>query len=98
MYLDALSGIVMWFFALDYIHYAWWILIHLRDMAEFPQQHPEIYYEFMAGHFTVQKIKSSFSAIRLDQVYKQNNSRVKDDRGAIGLTENPSTLEHWMVT
>ena len=33
MYLDALTEIVPWFFALDHINYARWIPVHLRDMA-----------------------------------------------------------------
>ena len=91
MYLDALTDIVPWFFALDHILYARWILVHLRDMAELSQQHPEIYDEFKAGHFTVQKTKSPFSPILLGQVDEQNNARVKADGDAVGLTDNPST-------
>jgi len=97
MYLDALTEIVPWFFALDHINYARWIPVHLRDMAELPQQHPEIYNEFKAGHFTVQKTKRAFSAIPLDQAHEQNNARVKGDGGAVGLTDNPSALRRWMV-
>ena len=98
MCLDALTDIVLWFFVLDHIHYAQWILVHLHDMAELPQQHPEIYNEFKAGHFTVQKSKRAFSAIPLDQEHEQNNARVEGDRGAVGLTDNPSALRRWMVT
>ena len=34
----------------------------------------------------------------LDQAHEQNNACVKGDGGAVGLTDNPSALRHWMVT
>ncbi len=34
----------------------------------------------------------------IDQVHEQNNISVKGDGGAVGLTENPSALRHWMVS
>ena len=33
MYLDALTELTPWFFALDHTNYARWIPVHLRDMA-----------------------------------------------------------------
>lgn len=64
-------------------------------MAEIPQQHPEIYSDFKAGHFTVEKAKRAFSAISLEQAHEQNNAR--GDGGAVALTDNPSALRRWMV-
>jgi hypothetical protein len=97
MYLDALSELVPWFCALDHTNYARWIPVHLRDMAELPEKHPEISRKFNAGHFTVQKSKRVFSSIPLDQAHEQNNACVKGDGGAVGLTEDPSALRRWMV-
>ncbi len=97
MYLDALTELVPWFFALDHTNYARWIPVHLRDMAELPKKHPDIYREFSAGHFTVQKTKRVFSAIPIDEAREQNNACVKGDGGAVGLTDNPSALRRWMV-
>ena len=97
MYLDALTELVPWFYALDHTNYARWIPVHLRDMAELPKKHPDIYREFSAGHFTVQKTKRVFSAIPIDQAHEQNNACVKGDGGAVGLTDNPSALRRWMV-
>ena len=45
MYLDALTELVPWFFALDHTNYAHWIPVHLRDMAELPKTHPDVYGE-----------------------------------------------------
>ena len=60
MYLDALTELVPWFCALDHTNYARWIPVHLRDMAQLPKTHPDIYEEFKAGHFTAQKTKRVF--------------------------------------
>ena len=60
MYLDALTELVPWFFALDHTNYARWIPVHLRDMAELANTHPDVFTEFSNGHFTVQKTKRMF--------------------------------------
>ena len=78
-------------------NYARWIPVHLRDMAQLPKTHPDIYEEFKAGHFTAQKTKRVFSAMPIDQAHEQNNACVKGDGGAVGLTENPSALRRWMI-
>ena len=38
-----------------------------------------------------------FSAIAFDHAHEQNNAVVKDDGGAIDLTQNPRALLRWMV-
>ena len=97
MYLDALTELVPWFFALDHTNYARWIPVHLRDMAELANKHPDVFTEFSNGQFTVQKTKRMFSAIPLDQSHEQNNAYVKGDGGDIGLTDNAPALRRWMV-
>lgn len=39
-----------------------------------------------------------FSTIFIDQAHEQNNIMVKGDGGAVGLTENPASLWHWMIS
>jgi len=51
----------------------------------------------MQGKFTVKKSTRSFSAISFDQSHEQLNRLVKDDGGAIGLTENEAALRRWMT-
>ena len=63
MYLATSAELVPWLFALAHTNYARWILVHLKDMAEVANKHPNIYREFSAGHFTVQKTKWVFSSI-----------------------------------
>lgn len=91
MYLDALPEL------LDHTNCAHWIPVHLRDMTEISKTHPDIYKEFSTGHFTVQKRKRIFSSIPIDQAHEQHNALVKGDGGAVGLTDNPSALQRWMI-
>jgi len=98
LYVEALTKIVPWFFALDHTHYARWIPVHLRDMVSLKECHPDVYAEFLKGKFVVKKSKHAFSAIAIDQAHEQNNASVKGDGGAVGLTENPAALHHWMVS
>ena len=67
MYLDALTELVPWFHALDHTHYARWIPVHLKDMAELTTEHPDVARKFTLGHFTVQKTHRGFSSIPIDQ-------------------------------
>ena len=98
LYVQALSKIVPWFFALDHTHYARWIPVHLRDLVSLKECHPNIYAEFEKGNFTVRKSGRAFSAIAIDQAHEQNNAYVKGDGGAVGLTENPAALCRWMAS
>ena len=42
LYVDSLSQLVTWFFALDHTHYARWIPVHLRDMVNLEKKHPTV--------------------------------------------------------
>ena len=47
MFLDALTEFVPWFFAfIDHTNYARWVPVHLKDMANLSDRHPEIANEF----------------------------------------------------
>ena len=95
LYVQSLTKLVPWFFSLDHFNYSRWISVHLRDMVTLSHLHPQIHGEFHKGHFTVQKTNHSFSKIALDHAHEQNNAIVKDDGGAVGLTESPAAL--WLV-
>ena len=97
MHVDALTQLVFWFHALDHTHYARWIPVHLKDMAELTTKHPDVARKFSKGHFTFQKTQRVFCLIPIDQALEQNNAYIKGDGGAVGLTDNPSALRRWMV-
>ena len=54
--------------------------------------HPAVAEQFENGKFIVRKTHRSFSSIAIDHAHEQSKSIVKDDGGAIGLTEYSSQL------
>ena len=58
MYLDGLKELAAWFHALNHTNYARWIPVHLKDMAELPERHPEITGKFRECSFTVHQRSS----------------------------------------
>ena len=65
--------------------------------AGLESKQPEIANEFKAGKFTFQKSQRFFSAIAIDHAHEENNTYVRGDGGALGLTENPGALRRWML-
>ena len=98
LYIQTLKQPIPWFFALDHINYARWLPVHLRDIVSLPEKNPELLNEFSAGKFVIHKTHRSFSGIAIDHAHEQNNRCVKDDGGAIGLTENSAQLLRWMIS
>ena len=94
LYLDVQGHLMPWVFATDHIHYARNLPVHHRDMCMLRELHPEIYDEFCAGHFVVQKTNRPFSKMALDQNHEQLNDTLKSDGGVIGHTQNPATMCH----
>ncbi len=78
LYIESLSKIIPWMFALNHTHYSRWLPVHIRDMLSLSEKHPEILEEFRAGKFVVHKTSSKFSAMAIDQCHKQNNATVKE--------------------
>lgn len=97
LYVEMLSSLQWLFHALDHIHYARAVGVHLRDMVALKDKHPYVYRQFSKGNFTCIKSQRPFSRMPLDECHEQNNAHVKDHGGAIGLTENPTALLRWMV-
>ena len=98
LYCEALSELVLYFFANDNFNYARWIPIHLRNMMSLDQQHPDVAREFHKGNFVIHKSRREFSALVIDQAHEHNNAVIKGDGGATGLTEDESAFQRWMVT
>ena len=59
-----------------------------------PQINVEFFHE---GNFVVHEYGRKFSALAIDQAHGQSNALIKGDGGAMGITENSSTLRRWMV-
>ncbi|KAL9953155.1 hypothetical protein ACROYT_G040525 [Oculina patagonica] len=84
MYVEIFVKLVPWMFALDQIHYARWLPIHIRDLVNLKERHPSVFAEFEQGKFVVQKSQHLFSKIALDHNHDQENEMIKGDGGAVG--------------
>ena len=65
-------------------------------MASFEHIH-SVGDEFMKGNFTVRKTRRASSSIVTIQANEKNDTVVKGDEGAGGLTQNSETLRRWTV-
>ena len=97
MYIDTLNQLVPWLFALDHVHYACWLPVHIRDMMVPRTMHPSIHDEFQNGNFVVQRSTHTFSRMALDQSHEQSNRCIKGEGGVVGLTDYPAALRRWML-
>ena len=84
-------------FALDHHNYARWLPVHINEMSQLQKNHPGVYEEFLKGKFSVQKSNRKFSRIATDQNHERMNAKFKGVDGAIGLTENETALQRWLV-
>ena len=98
LYVDGLSKMLPWFFAMNHTNYARWLPVHLRNMRSLDQKVPRVGSELKKGLFTVNKTLKRFSSIAIDQAHEQNNAMVKGEGGAVGLMENPNALRRWMLS
>ena len=89
LYVEALDALMFMYFAVNYYNYSRWVSVHIRDMKSLPKDVKE---DFMKN-WVVQKTCRRFSAVPLAQTHEQENAKVKGKGGAVGLTENPSTLQ-----
>ncbi|KAK3920030.1 Chromosome-associated kinesin KIF4 [Frankliniella fusca] len=97
LYVKSLRQLLPWFFALDHVHYARWLSVHLRDLATLHETHPSVHREFQRGLFVARTTQRAFSAMGLDQAHEQMNARIKGDGGMVGITENRYSLLKWLL-
>lgn len=86
MYLDSIRKILPWFFALDHVNYARWLSIHLKDLVNLMNNHPQLLKHFENGQFVARKSNRKFSGMALDQAHEQMNAILKGDGGTFILT------------
>lgn len=46
LYVETLTQLLTWMFALDHTHYSRWLSVHVRDMMVLSEKHPAILEEF----------------------------------------------------
>ncbi|KAE8737192.1 hypothetical protein FOCC_FOCC017347, partial [Frankliniella occidentalis] len=97
LYVDTLGEMLPWFFFFNHTHYSRWGTVHYMELLELPTKIPSLYDEFLKGKFVVHKSARAMSGLGVDQAHEQNNRIVKEEGGAIGLTQNPTALRRWML-
>ena len=82
---------------MEHTNYARWLPVHVRDMVQLRERHPEVYEEFLKGNFVVQRTSHKFSLIGKDQSHEQSNKKLQAHGGAVGLYDNPEALTLFML-
>lgn len=59
--------------------------------------HLRVAEDFRNGGFTVPKSQSPFSAIAINQVHEQNNPSLKEEGGAVSLSQDPEAFRRWSL-
>ena len=94
LFINTLMKIAPWMFALDHHNYA---RSHINEISQLQQNHPGVYEEFLKGRLSGKKSNRKFSRIAADQNHEQKNAKIKGVDGAIGLTENETALQSWLI-
>ena len=76
LYVQTIDELCPWFFALDHTNYARWLPVHVKDMVQLPERHPDVYAEFKKGNFVVQRYNRKFSLMAKDQSHEQSNKKL----------------------
>ena len=92
-----MKNFMKWAFSFDHYNYARWAIVDLFGLMTLHSTCPDIYAQFLKGHFSFQKLNRRFSKMALDQVHEQNDEKVRGASGAMHLLNRAdmSGLERW---
>ena len=97
-YMKSIQYLIPSSFAMNPINYSRSLSIHLRHMTSPSTLYPSVYTHFSEGRFVAHRATISFSGMSLDQAHEQLNALVKEEGGAVGLTENAADLGRgWLL-
>ena len=67
-------------------------------MKALPSTHPHVHQQLKNGQFSVQRSRTAFSNVAVDQAIEQTLNRdTKTKGGIVGFGRNPAAVEKWMV-
>ena len=98
LHLASLDKLCKYFFAHDKQKYARLVPLYLAEMTALQTTDPDIYEEFMAGNFAVNKNQIPFCAIGADHALEHINHIMKVTGGLVGITQNASARERFFLT
>ena len=61
LFISYLHDIIPWMFALDHIHYARLLTIHVAELLSLKAENRQIFESFASGYFTIRKSRKKFS-------------------------------------
>ena len=70
--------------------YARWLPIHVHNMVELAEDHPQLHAEFLKGHFVLQKLARKISL--KDQAHEHSNKSLQTHGVAVELYKKPEAL------
>lgn len=98
LYVQVLDELCPWFFVFDHTNYARWLPVHVKDLVELPEKHPEVYREFKDGNFVVQRSCHKFSLIAKDQSHEQSNKKLQAGGGGLSdMYDDPDSIALYML-
>lgn len=87
------------FHVMDQTNYARWSAVYLHDMAELENNAPDVYLQFLNGHFSVKQTTVPFTSIGTDQGLEVTiNRSTKSAAGVIGSTNDVPHFTSWDLT
>ena len=79
--------------------YGIYLSLHLQEMKDLQRTAPEVYTEFLRGHFTVHRSDGRHNGVSPDMVLEQTyNAEVKQKQGLSGITLQPKAQMKWLYT
>ena len=91
LHLQALEIFTKYYFAHDCLNYARMIPLYLAEMKALPETDPDIYREFKAGNWVMNKNPNvPFSGLGVDYGREHINRSMKVSGSLVGITQNPS--------
>ena len=93
LYTSCLESLMLLFFALGHQNYRRWLSVNIGDLNTMTDKQ----FEELSANWTIQKTNKTFSNSPIDQTHEQENYKIKGKGGNIGLTENPSSSQKWMI-
>jgi len=82
----------------DHTNYTRWGTIYITDMLQLEDTFPDVYREFMAGHFVVKEAEGVFNQVSIDMALEHINRLCKSGGGLVGITQSKTALDRWMLT
>ena len=71
--------------------------VHVRDLCSLSSTHPDVAREFRSDKFVIAKSQRIFPPIAIDHAHEQNNGKMKQEGGIVGLTQDDDALLKWSV-